>query len=56
MARVGLTAMVKHDDHGIIMVIHTRQGMIMLKSCHAYHEKWNDNGIAVMEKSMIMPW
>ena len=29
------------------MVIHTRHGMIMVKSCHGHHEIDHDHGMAV---------
>ena len=40
----------------MIMVIHTRHGMIMARSWHGHHEIYHDFDMAVIENSMIMPW
>ena len=55
----GLTAMVNMTImlwHGMIMVIHTRHGMIMAVSWHSYTEIYHDHGISVIENSIVMPW
>ena len=38
------------------MVIHTRHGMIMVRSCHGHQEIKHDHGMGVMENSMTMLW
>ena len=43
--------------HLLVMVIHTRHGLITARSWHGHHKKnLHDHGIVFMEISMIIPW